>query len=138
MRSSRAVAGSSQCAGVEAASPTLQRAGLRRVHARQQVQQLALAIARDAGDADDLARAQRDRHAVQPRHAQGVAPDQVIAPASAPCRADCVRIALGDPAQVHTPADHGFGQAVEAGVCDGGVQHHGAGAHHGHVRRTRP
>jgi hypothetical protein len=124
------LAGVDPVVGVEAGVAHAQRARLRRVHARQQVQQFALPIARDAGDADDLAGAQRDRHAVQPRHAQRVAPDQVLGLHQH--RAGRTRrIALG-PTEVHTPADHGFGQAVEAGAADGGVQHHRAGAHHGH------
>jgi hypothetical protein len=72
---------------------------------------------------------QRQRHLVQARHAERVAPAQAVGAQQFGARR---ALGAGDgAAEVHAAAHHGLGQRVDRRGGDGRVQHHGAAAHHG-------
>jgi hypothetical protein len=120
-------AGVDPAAGLEALAAEFQCAGRGHEQAREHVEQLALAVARDAGDADYLASMQADRHIGQARHTELVGPGQVRGPQQR--RADFARGGVTPP-QVDAPAHHRLGEAVDRGVADGAIEHHLAAAHH--------
>ena len=105
-----------------------QRAGVGCEQAGQHIQQFALPVARDTGDADDLTGVQLQRHIGQALHPQRIDDTQALG-----LQEHGTGLGRGAfAAQVDAPAHHGFGQAVDAGVGDGAVQHHLAATHHGH------
>ena len=110
----------------EGARAQRERAGLRRQHAREHLEQLALAVARDARDADDLARraaaATRRPGAACPCASRQFRPRASSSGAAAAAAARDARHA----ARLHAAADHGLRQRVDAGVGDRAVEHHGA------------
>ena len=97
----------------------------RRADARQHLQQLGLAVARDAGDADDLAGAQLESDIVEQPHAARVDQGQVLGLQQHLARLRRRLVEL----QQHLAADHQLGQLLGAGIrrC-GGRPRSGPGA----------
>ena len=84
-----------------------------------------MTVARDPGDADDLASPHREADAFHPGDARGISDDQIV---DLEHRLAWLRVRFLDPEQ-HLAADHELGQLLRRGLGGGAVRDHLALAH---------
>ena len=98
----------------------------RAAHAGKRLEELALAVAGDAGDADDLARMDREGRVRDAQHAAGVDHGEIL---DLEHRRAGRALALLD-LQQHAPADHRLGELRRRGLGGHEGGDHLAPAHH--------
>ena len=114
------------CGGHRAGAVDREGAVRERADTGKHLEQLALPVPGDSGDADDLARPDGEARGLDPIHTLGIDDCEAI---DLQNRLADLRLRLVH-AQQHLAADHQFGQFLGAGLCRLPVSDHFAKAHH--------